>query len=116
MKPAKIPGPPRGLSARARRLWRDVLEAYVLDDGHELALLEEALRSLDRADQARALVDEEGLLVLDRFGKASAHPGVAIERDARALFVRTLRGIGLDVPDLEPAAAPKLVHGTRKAL
>src|SRR5215208_6923770 len=90
-----LPSPPEGLSRRSSAIWGAILTDYELDTAQQ-ALFEEALRSLDRADQSRAIVEAEGPIVFDRFVQPRAHPAVAIERDARQAFVRTLRELGLD--------------------
>ena len=55
-----LPAAPTGFSGRATAVWDRVVGDYDLDAG-QLALLEEACRSLIRADEARAIVDTEGL-------------------------------------------------------
>lgn len=89
------PKPPAGLSRRTQRLWRAIVDAFDLDAA-SLAVLEEACRSLDRADQARALVEAEGITFRDRFGQIRPHPAVTIERDARGAAVRALDVLGLE--------------------
>jgi phage terminase small subunit len=71
------------------------VEEYELEP-HHIRLLSEAAHAWDRAQQARALVDHDGLVVRDRFGQAKAHPAVAIERDSRSLYVRICRELDLD--------------------
>jgi len=69
----------------------------------ELELLRLACETRDRYDEARALLDAEGLVLRDRFGQSKAHPAAAIERDARIALVRVLRELGLEEP---PPVAP----------
>jgi hypothetical protein len=71
------------------------MDVYDLDAAGE-TVLAEACRSLDRADQARAIVSVEGVVVRDRFGQVRPHPGVAIERDARSAAVHALDVLGLE--------------------
>jgi hypothetical protein len=59
-----------------------------------LELLESALRSRDVAEQARAVLERDGLTFTDDAGKPRAHPAAAIGRDARAAYVSTLRVLG----------------------
>ena len=101
MAAEKGPRAPEGLQSRSQRLWSAVNKDFELAP-HELALLEEALRALDRADQARTIVDEFGPVTVDRFGQARVHPAVGVERDARGLFVRCLRELGLDAATIDP--------------
>jgi len=98
--PTRLPRAPQGLSGRSQSLWRATNRDYVLAQ-HELALLAEALKSLDRAEQARGMVDVEGITVLGRSGPR-AHPAVAVERDARTLAARLFRELSLDPAALDP--------------
>ena len=56
--------------------------------------------------QARELIEAEGLIVEDRFGQKKAHPAVAIERDAKASFLRCIRELGLDIEPPGPIGRP----------
>ena len=87
---------PRHLSPTSRRLFADVTSSYVLEP-HHVAILTKALEAFDRAEQARALVDAEGLIVLSRLNESKAHPAIPIERDSRAQFFAGMRQLGLDV-------------------
>jgi len=97
------------LSDAAQSWWRDTVGEYELD-AHHLRTLSEAAWSWDRAQQARALVDAEGLTVRDRFGQAKPHPAVAIERDSRSAYLRAMRELDLDgapEPDVRPPRASR---------
>jgi phage terminase small subunit len=102
MTPAKHPRPPRGLSRRAGQLWRAVLADFDVEPAG-LVLLEEACRSLDRADEAASVIAAEGLVTQDRYGTPKAHPAVDVEAKHRRLFAALVRQVGLDVDDVEPA-------------
>jgi phage terminase small subunit len=96
--------PPSTLSDAAKAWWKMTIEDYELEP-HHVRLLSEAAHLWDRAAQARMLVDHDGLVVRDRFGQSKPHPAVAIERDARNVFVRIMRELDLDgVP--EPESRP----------
>lgn len=86
---------PRHLSAEARRLWADMRKQYCLDDVAGLALLRAACESHDRAQQARRLIETEGLVSVDRFGQSKAHPAIAVERDARGQLMAALKALRL---------------------
>ncbi|MDP8958285.1 MAG: hypothetical protein M3N51_03585, partial [Actinomycetota bacterium] len=75
--------PPGHLSESSKRFWRATVRQYELER-HHLHLLAGALEAWDRAQEARKLLDEEGIVVQDRFGQPKAHPAVRIERDAVA--------------------------------
>ena len=60
------------------------------------AAVEEALRSLDRAAEAAAVLAREGLTVpAPKGGMVHVHPLLKAERDAREQFARIWRGLRL---------------------
>jgi hypothetical protein len=100
--------PPRGLGADGRRLWKAVVDEYDLL-GHQFELLRLAAQALDRASQARTVLDRDGLTVSTTTGVKS-HPAAAIERDSRLAVARLLRELALEVDDpvSMPARPPRL--------
>ena len=94
-----LPKAPKGLSAAARALSRRMLQHFEVDDAAGRLLLESAFRQLDRAEQARAILEEEGIILTDRFGQKKAHPAAVIERDARAGMLASLRALNLELGD-----------------
>lgn len=72
---------------------------------HHVKLLTLAAEAWDRCQQARELLDAEGLTYLDRFHAPRARPEVAVERDSRIAFARLLRELGLDIE--APAETPR---------
>jgi P27 family predicted phage terminase small subunit len=99
-KPTKAP---IYLTPATRRWWETIAAEYELEP-HHLKLLTAAAESWDRAQEARKILAAEGLCTTDRFGQRRAHPAAGIERDAKGLFARLLRELGLDVstPDSRP--------------
>ncbi len=95
--------PPRHLRAATKRWWNNVVAAYELDE-HHLRLLALAGSAWDRAEQAREVLDRQGVTYNDRFGQPRTRPEVAIERDSRIAFARLLRELDLDGP--APEARP----------
>ncbi len=100
---------PTDLGPAGKRFFRTVTRDFELE-GHALRLLEEACRSLDRAEEARAAVEADGAYLKDRFGQVKAHPGIAVERDHRGLFARLVRELGLPL-DGAPDTRPPLLKG-----
>lgn len=102
------PKHPSGLSALARAWWDRLAREYVLDDSAALFLLETALRSLDRANEAAALVAKHGVCIEDRYHQLKPNPAVAAERDARAAMLQAFRALNLDVEPLraQPGRPP----------
>ncbi len=100
---ARLPRPPSYLSATARAWWSGVVRDYELDES-SLKLLTEAT-SWDRIQQARVLLETEGLVFRDRFGTPRRHPAVGIESENRIAFARLLRELDLEgtpLPDPRP--------------
>src|SRR3954447_24221921 len=98
----ELPTPPDHLqTAQARELWRATVKDFDLA-GHELAVLEQAAKCLDRLVEARELLDVEGICVRDRFGQPRPHPAAAIERDCRIALARLLRELQLGAEAPEP--------------
>ena len=90
-----IPEPPAHLSERSRELWRAIVPDRALSPGR-VALLQAALEALDRADQAREILDREGLTITTKStGMVHVHPLVKVERENRQLFIRAWDLLGL---------------------
>lgn len=61
------------------------------------ALLLTGLESLDRAEEARLIISEEGMLLpAGEKGIAHAHPLLKVEKDSRALFAKLWNQLGLN--------------------
>ncbi len=95
--------PPKHLTAQAKQFWRSVVNLFELEE-HNLDLLETACVQLQRAAQARAIIEKEGMVIKDRFQQPKPHPAVELERQAHLAFVRIGRELGLSVeaPDSRP--------------
>lgn len=93
------PQAPEHLTAEAVAWWDKMTTDY--DFGpHHLKLLQAACESWDRAQQARKVLDLDGLTVNTDDGGRKAHPCVAVERDARASFAKIVKDLQLDA--IEP--------------
>ena len=104
-------GPPGHLSTRAKTFWRQTTAEFALEP-HQLKLLGVACDAWDRQEQARAAIDMQGLLVDDRYGTPKPHPLIAVERDARVVFMRALRELALEEEPAADARVPR-VRGRR---
>jgi hypothetical protein len=92
----KAAGAPEHLSQSSRELFdRLVVDYSLADDAAALAILQAAMESKDRAEQARAAIDRDGLTMVGK-----AHPAVTIERDSRAAFLAGLKHLRLDLEPL----------------
>ena len=84
---------PDNLSAARAALFAAITADYMLEP-HELELLAAACGALDRADEARAALDTDGLWLDGRYGPRLS-PLVAVERDSRLVAARLFRQLGL---------------------
>jgi hypothetical protein len=78
---------------------------YLLDPAAE-KILQLCLVAVDRAEEARRLVGEHGIVVNDRFDQPKVAPWVVIERDATRVAVNAWKALGLEEP------APELAPST----
>ena len=98
------PRPPRGLGARGRAFWRQVVAGYELE-GHHVEVLREVCRLLDRADALAAAVQRDGEVVPGSTGQPRLHPALAEQRQTAVAVARLLDALGLDVEEEKPESA-----------
>jgi hypothetical protein len=87
--------PPKGISTESKAIWLQITAGWRLDE-YGLITLRTAIEAHERLLEARAAIKKDGAYIDGRFGK-KAHPAMAVERDARAAFLRALRSLNLDV-------------------
>jgi hypothetical protein len=97
--------PPLGLSSAARAWWLATVEEFELEP-HHVRTLSEAAWAWDRCQQARALVNHQGLVVQDPSGALRPHPAVAIEHDSRIAYLRAMHQLDLDRAPLRESSPP----------
>ena len=95
---------PVGLSRKAKRLWFGILDNWALRDQAGLIILENLCRTQDRIDKAQRILDREGMVVTNRFGKLEQHPASMILRAEVANFAKFHKHLNLEVPDDESRA------------
>ena len=105
-KPASTPGAPAGLSPAAARWWTQLQSDYPLTDSAGQLLLEQAMRAFDRCEEARAMLDQDGGIITDRFGQKVPHPAIKLERDCRHQLLQCLRALNLDIEPARPPGRP----------
>jgi phage terminase small subunit len=101
---------PSHLKPPTRRWVDSIVSEYELES-HHLKLLVAAAEAWDRGQEARAILADEGLCTTDRFGQRRAHPAAGIERDAKGLFARLIRELGLDVDGPGDCRPPRIGGG-----
>src|SRR5205823_7683515 len=88
---------PKGLKAKARLYSQKVVRDFELDTFH-FDTLEQACWSLQRAEEARVIVNKAGQFYHnEKSGALLRHPAVATEEKNRQLFMRAVRELGLDI-------------------
>lgn len=92
--------PPDHLNDRSAAFWSRMIADYDLEDPPARELLLRACEAMTRLDQARSLLDSEGLTVEDRYGQVKPHPATSVETQSRIAVARLLRELRvLDPPD-----------------
>ncbi|ESY15187.1 P27 family phage terminase small subunit [Mesorhizobium sp. LNJC394B00] len=109
------PNPPGHLSDEAKAWWRRVVTDFELE-GHHLRLLQLAAEAWDRSQQARAVIDKEGITTVDDRKNVRAHPAVGIEKDARTGFARLVRELDLDVEVPPSRTRPPGLRSNRRGV
>ena len=110
----KQPKPPRHLKPATRRWWLSVVTDWELEE-HHVRLLTLACEAWDRCQQARELINRDGLTTPTGSGGAKLHPAVRVEQDARTGFARLLRELDLDVdaPAQDATKRPPVLRSIR---
>ena len=104
---------PRHLTAASRRFYEQIVDDFVLEP-HHLRLLQLLCESFDRGQEARKILDEEGLTVEDKkLGIRRPHPCVSIERDSRTAVARLTRELNLSEEPDSPRP-PGLKYGGKR--
>jgi hypothetical protein len=93
MTAKRKPAVPKGTGASGTRLWRAVIDTYVLDQW-ELALLREAVRTVDLLDELDAVVKRDGPVVPGQRGD-KAHPALVEARQLKIALARLLAALRL---------------------
>jgi hypothetical protein len=97
----KVPVPPPELGDHGRALWHSVMGQYDIIDAGGWETLRQACCAVDRAENCRARIAEDGELLTSR-GLVRSHPLLRDELANRAFAVREIQRLGLD---LEPVKA-----------
>ena len=90
---------PTGTGDAGAKLWREVLDAYELEQ-HELLLLREAVRTIDTLDLLEKRVADDGPLLGSSQGER-AHPALVEARQQRIALARLLAALQLPAGEEE---------------
>jgi hypothetical protein len=88
-----IPATPKGAGPSGKALWRDILGKFELEE-HEMALLREAVRTVDDLDGLAAVVARDGRTV-----GAKVHPALVESRQLRLVLARVLAALRMPAGD-----------------
>ena len=91
--------PPGHLQPATQAWWADIAPGL---EPHQLRVLTCTCEAFDRKEAAREALAMHGLSYTDAKDMIRARPEVAIERDARAAFMRGLQQLKLDVDPPKP--------------
>jgi phage terminase small subunit len=100
--------PPDHLSDPAKAWFSAIVTEFSMESEAEWRLLEEAAGCVQRIDEARAAIQEHGLLIETGTGSWKPNPAVVIERDCRTLLARLLRELRLNGTELTENRPPRL--------
>ncbi len=94
-----MPHAPKHLQPKTRRWWMDVVKKHNLNTAQR-HLLTLAGETWERSARARRVLEQDGLIFLDRFGQPRPRPEVEIEKDAKLLFTRLMRELQVGADEL----------------
>ncbi len=86
--------PPAHLSPASKALWKSIVARFELQPEH-LELLRLGLEAIDRTDQARQILAEDGLVITGSRGAPQRHPMIDVEMASRSAALRYFRELGL---------------------
>lgn len=103
---------PDHLSPSARE-WFDTIVKQCPTEEHHRRLILLAAQAWDKAEEARKILEKEGIIYHDRFGAPRPHPAVAIERNAQIAFLRMVRALNFNSEEIKkgpgrPGGGPKI--------
>lgn len=84
------------LSNAAKKIKKDIIEGYSIQDPGGLNILEVAMECYDRMKEAQKQVNTDGILIKDRFGTPVPHPMLKVEKEARAQLLQAFKLMNLD--------------------
>jgi hypothetical protein len=99
----QAPRPPKGTRTAGKRLWASILGDYVLEE-HELALLREMTRIVDRLDLLAGEVQRDGVVVRGAGLERRAHPALVEARQQQIELARLAAALRLPAGDQDSDA------------
>lgn len=89
------------LGKTGRKLYRDLMRQYPdLSDSASQALLMQACKAADLAEEARGEMKKHGMVIVDSKGRPARNPAASVYRDCCGILNTSFRLLGLrHVPD-----------------
>jgi hypothetical protein len=97
--------PPTSLGVNGQKLWAAIMAQYAITDSGGLAILEQAARSIDMAEEYAAIIARDGPTQQTRMGLRD-HPLTRHVLAARALCARLLTRLGLNIEPVRAVGRP----------
>ena len=88
------------MSDEAQQWYDKLRKEYDIEDEAGLLLLQSAFEAFDRMRQAQQLIQEHGVIFLDRYQQPKPNPACAFERDQRSQMLQCLKALHLDLETL----------------
>jgi hypothetical protein len=110
----QTPRAPKGTRTAGRRLWASILGEYELEE-HELALLREMTRIVDRLDLLAAEVAADGVVVRGPGLTERAHPALVEARQQQIALARLAAALRLPAGDQDSDAKAGMRRPQRRA-
>lgn len=85
------------IKKEAKKLKKSILSEFDISDRGGLEILDRAIESFCRMREAEAIIEKEGLTVVNRFGEKKENPCLNTERKARSQFLLAMKMLNLDV-------------------
>ncbi len=86
---------PEHLSERSKEIWTEYADKIVKSPARK-AMLQTGLEALDRAEEARKIVENDGMIMTTgKSGVSHAHPAVRIEKDNRSLALKVFKALNI---------------------
>ena len=104
-----VPRAPEGAGREGRRLWTSVLGEFELS-GHELSVLRQAVRAVDRCEALAAALAETGLTQLTAHGAVKLNPLAAELRSAELGLCRLLLCLRIPLGGVEDEQGARGQH------
>ena len=88
---------PAHLHAAGATFFAHMVRDHGIVEAGALAVLTRAAECLDRIAAARQSIDKDGAIIRNQYDIAKAHPGLAVEKDARNAFYAAMRLLGIEM-------------------